>query len=115
MVTTLFKQWGFTRDDAKWVWGQWLGAAAAIASGLFDMNYWANYLGFQVSPKVEHIITVIAVASMYLSGKMNASKLPGDPAKSFPVAPPIDLKPVEAAVKTIEEAQNAVAEGKEGK
>lgn len=81
MLANFFINLGFTRDDAIWWWGQWLGAAAAIASGVFDLSYWAQYVGIPLSPIGAHIITVIAVGSLWLSGKMNFSHLPADPAK----------------------------------
>lgn len=81
MLANLFIHLGFTRDDAIWVWGQFCGAAAAIASGVFDLHYWAGYLGLNISVTAQHWITAIAVFILWLSGKMNYSHLPADPNK----------------------------------
>lgn len=78
MLASWLTHLGFTRDDAIWLWGRVVGAAAVIGSGVFDLNYWANQLGFQVSPKVEHGITVIAVIILWISGKQATSHLPGE-------------------------------------
>lgn len=72
---------GFTRDDEIWWWGQLCGVAAAIASGVFDLHYWANYVGLPFSEQAQHIVTAIAVFVLWLSGRMNTSPLPGDPSK----------------------------------
>lgn len=79
MLSRFFIRHGFTRDDAIWVWGQVCGAAAAIGSGAFDLPTWAAYLGLAISTTAQHWITAAAVVILWLSGKMNYSRLPGKP------------------------------------
>jgi hypothetical protein len=81
MLARLLTKWGFTRDDEIWWWGQICGVSAAVASGVFDLHYWSGYVGVPFSERAEHIVTAIAVFVLWLSGKMNYSKLPADPAK----------------------------------
>jgi hypothetical protein len=75
MLSSLFTSLGWSRDDAKWIWGQVVSAAAAIASGVFDLSYWASYIGIHLSVTQVHIITVVAVFILWLSGKMATSNL----------------------------------------
>lgn len=67
---------GFSRDDQIWIWGRMVGAAAAIASGVFDLRYWATYLSIPLSVQVERVITVAAVAVLYVAGRQASSRLP---------------------------------------
>lgn len=76
MLVNLLTNLGFTRDDQIWIWGRLVGASAAIASGVFDLTYWANYIGVPLSERGNHIITVIAVAILWISGKQATSHLP---------------------------------------
>lgn len=77
MLSNFFTNLGWSRDDAKWIWGQIVSAAAAIASGVFDLPYWASYVGVHLSTTGVHVITVLAVAVLWLSGKMATSNLFG--------------------------------------
>jgi amino acid transporter len=76
VLTNLLTSLGFSRDDGVWLWGRLVGAAAAVASGIFDLHYWFNYVGVTLSERGQHIITVVAVAILWISGKQSASHLP---------------------------------------
>lgn len=75
-ITELCHWLGWTRDDAKWAWSQVTSAAAAVAMGIFNIPYWAAYVGLTVTTNEVHVITVIAVAILWISGKMDSSSLP---------------------------------------
>lgn len=75
-LTNILIRLGFTRDSAMWLWGRIIGASAAIASGVFDLTYWANYIGVPLSERGNHIITVVAVGILWISGKQATSHLP---------------------------------------
>lgn len=74
-LANFFNSLGWTRDDAKWVWGQIVSIAALIVSNVFDVHYWAGYIGINLSVTELHVITVVATAVLWLSGKMNSSNL----------------------------------------
>lgn len=77
MLANLLTALGFTRDSRIWLWGRVVSAAGIFMSGVFDLNYWATYLGFQISPTVSHWITALSVLVLWISGKQAHSELPG--------------------------------------
>lgn len=81
MLVNLLINLGFTRDDQKWFWGRVVGAAAAVASGIFDLHYWAEYVGLHPSVTAIHIVNVVAITILWVSGKQDRSHLPPDLSK----------------------------------
>jgi hypothetical protein len=75
-LATLFVSLGWSRDDAKWLWVQMGSVAALIASGVFNVEYWATYLGITLTPIELHWIQALAVLTLWVSGKMDSSHLP---------------------------------------
>jgi hypothetical protein len=78
-LALLFASWGWTRDDWKWAWLQVGSVAALIASGVFNVEYWATYLGLTLTPIELHWIQALAVLVLWISGKMDSSHLAGAP------------------------------------
>lgn len=78
MLTDLLANLGFTRDWRGWLWGRLLGASAAIVSGVFDLSYWATYIGVPLSTAWAHRIIVLAVVILWISGKQDHSGLPSN-------------------------------------
>ena len=76
-----FVAFGWTRDDWKWLWLQIGAVSALIASGVFNVEYWATYLGIALTVTALHWIQALAVLVLWVSGKMDSSKLPGAPSK----------------------------------
>lgn len=81
MLVRLFLSLGFTRDDEKWLWGRVVSAAALVASGVFDLSYWATYVGVTLTVTEIHIVNVVAIGILWISGKQSTSHLPADPDK----------------------------------
>ena len=79
MIDPLFKKLGWTRDDVKLVWGQVISGALLVTSGVIDLSAY-------VTPAHLHLIQTLAIAILYLSGKIGNSGLPGadDGAKVTP-------------------------------
>ena len=75
-LSGLFVSLGWSRDDWKWLYLQVGSVAALIASGVFNVEYWATYLGLTLTPIELHWIQALAVLILWVSGKMDSSKLP---------------------------------------
>ena len=75
-LASLFQSLGWSRDDAKWLWGQVCSVALLLLSGVFDISYWATYIGVTISDIAIHRILIIAVVVLWVSGKMDSSHLP---------------------------------------
>ncbi len=78
MLTNLLTHFGFTRDDAIWLWGRIVGAAGILVSGVFNVNAWLTDMGlaFQFSTTQMKIITSVSAIILWISGKQAASHLP---------------------------------------
>lgn len=78
MLATWLIHWGFTRDDAIWLWGRILGAAGILSSGVLDLNAQLLSMGiaFQFSPAELKIITSVSALILWISGKQASSRLP---------------------------------------
>ena len=76
MLTNLFIKLGWSRDDFKWLFLQIVAVAALISSNVFDVPYWADYLGVPLSPTALHWIFGISALVLWLSGRYNSSPLP---------------------------------------
>lgn len=76
-LTTLFSQFNLTRDSAWWLWGKILSVATLITSGVLDLTFWAQYVGLHPSISEVHIVQVLAIIALYISGQYSTSSLPG--------------------------------------
>lgn len=96
MLTNLFIKLGWSRDDWKWLFLQIASVAALISSNVFDVPYWADYLGIPLSPTVLHWIFGSSALILWIAGRYNSSPLPsgqamasgvvkGSPAERLPV------------------------------
>lgn len=77
MLTKLFVSFGWTRDDLKWVYLQLVSVAALIASGVFDLVYWCDYLSIPCSPVAIRWVQAISAFVLWVSARNASSKLPG--------------------------------------
>lgn len=68
---------GWTRDDAKWFWGQLLSGMTLITTGVLDMRVVGDYVGIHLSDVVVHRIVAVCIFVLWLSGKMSTSQLFG--------------------------------------
>lgn len=68
---------GFTRDDATWLVGKLVAIAALIATGVFDVNKWAAFLGIHLTDTQVHWVWAVAVAIGWFSSQVSTSQLPG--------------------------------------
>ena len=75
-LAAMFIALGWSRDDWKWLWLQLGAVAALVASGVFNVEYWATYLGLTLTPIALHWIQALAVSILWVSGKMDSSHLP---------------------------------------
>lgn len=80
-LTSLFLKFGWTRDDAKWLWIQILTLGTLISSGVFDLASWFTYIGVPVTEITIHRILAVVAVILYIGGKFDKSSLPGDPKK----------------------------------
>lgn len=75
-LVNCFTNLGWSRDDWKWTWGQLVGVAALIVSGVFDVQHWAEYVGLHLTVVQVHIVQATSGAILWLSSRMTASNLP---------------------------------------
>lgn len=76
-LSQVLQKFGFTRDDATWVWAQAVGFAALIAANLTNLPAWAVYVGVHLSDLQVHRISAVAAVILYLGGRYGSSTLPG--------------------------------------
>lgn len=76
LLTRCFLRLGFTRDMVLWLVLKLVGVASLIVSGVFDLPYWAGYLGLRLSPTVDHWIIAASVGILWLGGQYSTSALP---------------------------------------
>lgn len=97
-LTNLFTTLGWSRDDWKWTWGQIVGVAGLILTGVFDVQHWIEYLGLSISTQHLHWVQAAAAFVMWLSGQMNSSGLYSkkvmDAAKATQLPPEVVSKQV---------------------
>lgn len=77
MLTNFFITLGWTRDDWKWFWLQIVTVAALITSNVFDIQYWATYLGVTLTPTILRWIQALSALVLWISARNQASTLPG--------------------------------------
>lgn len=101
MLTRLFIRVGWSRDDAKWVYAQVATVAALISSNMFDVPYWAGYLGIPLSPTALHWIFALSAFVLWMAGRYNTSPLPSAAAMESGAVPgsPVNVELKEAGVK----------------
>ena len=79
-LSVLFHTFGWTRDDAKWGWTQLVAFAAIILSAGYDGAFVIelfSYLGIHVGTTFAHWVVAISAVVLWISGKFDASSLPG--------------------------------------
>lgn len=69
-LTNLFLSFGLTRDSFVWFWGRLVSGSLLLLTGLVPLDV---YIG----PGGQKALTVAAVVVLWLSGKFDASTLPG--------------------------------------
>mgnify|MGYP001601851370 FL=1 len=79
-LSVLFNRFGWTRDDARWGWTQLVAFAAIILSAGYDGEFIIKglaYLGIHVGTTFAHWVVAISAGVLWISGKFDASSLPG--------------------------------------
>lgn len=74
-LTSLFTAFGWSRDDWKWTWCKVVGIAGLIATGVFDVQHWIEYLGFAISTQHLHWVFAASGFVLWVSGQMSTSGL----------------------------------------
>lgn len=88
MLTNLFISLGWSRDDAKWLWGRIVGASAALLMfAAMPASAFAALLPPAASTLIQHLVTahpnwtgaveLAAITVLWLSGRYDSSTLPG--------------------------------------
>ena len=70
---------GLTRDNPIWTRLQIVTLATLITSGVFDVAYWAAYIGIPWSELATHRLRALAIIVLFFAGKLDTSPLKGAP------------------------------------
>jgi hypothetical protein len=94
MLTNFFIYMGWSRDDLKWRWTQFLTFLTLLTTGVIDIPARTAELGIHVTDVQVHWIQFIAVVLLWVSGKFDVSSLPSGSAmaagkvQGSPAGPP---------------------------